>query len=35
VVARRNRTGVTGLDTLTQTLAATGIPALGVVLNRG
>ena len=35
LVARRNRTSVTGLDTLTQTLAATGIPALGVVLNRG
>jgi receptor protein-tyrosine kinase len=35
LVARRNRTSLTGLDTLTQTLAATGIPALGVVLNRG
>lgn len=35
LVARRNRTSVTGLDTLTQTLAATGIPALGVVMNRG
>jgi protein-tyrosine kinase len=35
LVARRNRTRVTGHDTLTQTLAATGIPALGVVLNRG
>jgi Mrp family chromosome partitioning ATPase len=35
LVARRNRTSLTGLDTLTQTLASTGIPALGVVLNRG
>lgn len=35
VVARRNRTRVTGLEALTQTLAATGIPALGVVMNQG
>ncbi|MBC7162747.1 MAG: polysaccharide biosynthesis tyrosine autokinase [Immundisolibacter sp.] len=35
LVARRNHTSLTGLDTLTQTLAATGIPVLGVVMNRG